>query len=112
MSWKPPINRENKELFKQKRFFRLLSAKSNFMDPDATFLCYMGLVALVEQELRINKVVRLPHLGDFALVEQKPRMAWINKAHVKIGAREIVKFYPKEKMRRHFSLMQDPPTFL
>jgi nucleoid DNA-binding protein len=112
MSWKPPINRENKELFNQKRFFRLLSEKSNFIDPDASFLCYMGLVALVEQELRLRKFVRLPHLGDFALVEQKPRMAWVGKSHVKIGARDVVKFYPKEKMRRHFSLMQDPPTFL
>jgi nucleoid DNA-binding protein len=107
MAWKSPIERfGNKELLSEKRFYRLLSEQMNYVDPDTTFLFYIGLVALVSDELRKNKVIRLPHLGDFALVEQKPRPAWIGKIHAIIGSKEVLKFYPKERLRRYFNKRQ------
>ena len=110
MSWKPPINRYGKkDLLKDKRFYRLLSEQSKYIDPETTFIFYMGLVSLIGDELRRHKIVRLPHLGDFALVMQKPRPAWTGKIHSVIGFREVLKFYPKEKLRRYFNKKQGSP---
>lgn len=113
MAWTAPTKYlKRKEILDDKRFYRLLSEQSNFIDPDTVFLFYMGLVALIGDELRKNKIIRLPHLGDFALVEQKPRPAWIGKLHVVIGSRQILKFYPKEKLRRYFNSRQGSPRFI
>lgn len=112
MPWTQPTKYlKRKELLNEKRFYRLLSSQTNFIDPDTSFLFYMGLVALIGDELRRNKFVRLPHLGDFALVEQKPRPAWMGKLHAVIGSREILKFYPKERLRRYFAMRQGSPRF-
>ena len=110
MPWTPPTKYlKRKELLNDKRFYRLLSEQTNFIDPETSFLFYIGLVALVGDELRKNRFVRLPHLGDMALVEQKPRIAWLGRTHAVIGSRSILKFYPKEKLRRYFSKWQGPP---
>lgn len=104
MAWTPPIDRRmKKELLKDKRFYRLLSEQCPFTDRDTAFVFYTGLVQVVAQELRRHGVARMPHLGDFALVEQKARPAWVGKQHVMLGAREVLKFYPKERMRRYFN---------
>jgi nucleoid DNA-binding protein len=112
MAWTPPTKHlKNKETLDSERFYRLLSEQSNFIDPDTSFLFYMGLVVLISDELRKNKIVRLPHLGDFALVEQRSRPAWMGKLHAVIGSREILKFYPKERLRRYFSKRQGLPRY-
>jgi len=104
MAWTPPIKRrEKKNLLNDKRFYRLLSEQCNFADRDTLFIFYTGLVQVVAQELRRHKVARLPHLGDFGLVEQKPRPGWMGKVHVHMVARDVLKFYPKERFRRYFS---------
>ena len=113
MPWTPPVKYlKRKELLDEDRFFRLLGMKSKFIDRDTAFIFYIGLVELIGAELRVNKFIRLPHLGDMALVEQKPRPAWIGRMHVVIGSREILKFYPKEKLRRYFSKRQGPPRYI
>ncbi|HWO07262.1 MAG TPA: hypothetical protein VNM40_01605 [Candidatus Paceibacterota bacterium] len=107
MAWTPPIDRRaKKELLKNRRFYRLLSEQCPFMDQDTAFVFYTGLVAVVAQELRRHGVARMPHLGDFALVEQKARPAWVGNHQVMMGAREVLKFYPKERMRRYFNKRQ------
>jgi len=112
MAWKAPTKYlKNKDILNDKRFFRLLSEQTNFIDPDTTFLFYIGLVALISDELRKNKIIRLPHLGDFALVEQKRRPAWMGKLHAVIGAREVLKFYPSERLRRYFNKRQGFPRY-
>ncbi len=112
MAWTPPTKYlRRKELLSDKRFFRLLSEQSNFIDRDTTFMFYMGLAALIGDELRKNKFVRLPHLGDFALVEQKSRPAWVGRIHAIIAMREVLKFYPKERLRRYFGQRQGHPRF-
>jgi len=109
MPWKPPTKYlKNKELLDEKRFFRLLSEQSNYLDYDTSFHFYMGLVLLIGDELRKNQFVRLPHLGDFALVRQKARPGWVGKAHLVIHPRDVLKFYPKERLRRYFNARQGP----
>lgn len=107
MAWTPPINRrENKVLLSEDRFFRMLASQCPQISRDEAFLLYIGMVQVVEQELRRNKVVRLPHLGDFALVTQKPRSGWMGSLRVQMGEREVLKFYPKERLRRYFNRQQ------
>ena len=108
MPWTPPIaRRKNKALLNEKRFFGLLSDQWNFMDRDSTSDLYMGVVKVVARELREHKIARLPGLGDLALVPQAPRLGWRGKNRVYMGPRDVLKFYPQEKMRRYFNKRQD-----
>ena len=77
------------------------------MDQDAITQVYMSIVKLVTRELRMNKIVRLPYLADVALVSQRPRLGWRGKDRVYMDARDVLKFYPQEKMRRYFNRRQN-----
>ena len=104
MPWTPKIDRRgNKALLNEKRFFTLLSEQCNFMDQDTVSMFYTGMVKVVSRELRTNKIARLPHLGDFALVPQAPRLGWMGKVRVHMGPRNVLKFFPQEKMRRYYN---------
>ena len=108
MAWTPPIDRRGKrDLLSEDRFYDLLSQQCNYMDKDAVSDFYMGVVKLVAQELRTNKIARLPHLGDFALVEQRPRIGWAGKSRVFFDSRDVLRFYPKEALRRYFNKRQE-----
>lgn len=103
-AWTPPTKHlKTKELTDSKRFYRELSAKCNFVDHDAALQWYIGLVRLISQELRNNKFVRLPHLGDLALSPQRERPAWCGKAHVRLEPTEVLRFYPQKKLKRYFA---------
>ena len=109
MGWTPPTKYlKSPELLNEKRFYRLLSEQSNYIDHDLAMIFYTGLVMLVGNELRKNSFVRLPHLGDFALVRQKARPAWVGKSHIVINPIQILRFYPKAKLRRYFNERQGP----
>ena len=73
---------------------------------------YIALVKLIVSELRINKVIRLPHLGEFAIIKQKPKTALVGKVRKFIGAFNILKFYPKNALREYFNKMNDTRTLL
>jgi nucleoid DNA-binding protein len=94
-------------LLEHKRFFNLLAQDCiRFADRDTVYLVYMMMVGVIGQELRRHKVVRLPHLGDFGLVEQKMRPAWCGRMHVRMGPRDVLKFYPDYLLRRKFNTRQ------
>lgn len=112
MAWTPKTKYlKRPELLNEKRFYRLLSEQSNYIDPDLALVFYAGLVGLIGDELRKHQFVRLPHLGDFALVEQKSRVAWCGNLHAVIGPRQVLKFYPKEYLRRRFNKRQGFPRY-
>lgn len=107
VAWTAPTKHlRRKELLGNERFYRLLSQQSNYIDPEAVIRIYLGLVMVIEQELKKNKFIRLPVLGDFALVRQKSRPAWVGQSHCVIDGREVAKFYIKEDFRRHFNRRQ------
>lgn len=113
MAHTPKLNRrENRHLLNDERFYKLLAKECNYMDRDSIFVWYMALVAVVGEELRQHGMARLPHLGDFSLSVQKSRTAWAGKAHVVINPREVLKFYPKEHLRRYFNKRQGPLRYL
>lgn len=104
MAWTPPINRrEKRDLLNDERFYRLVSEKANYMDRDTIFHVYMGIVQVVAEELKKNKVARLPHLGDFGLVAQKRRPGFAGSRRVMLEPMDVLRFYPKERFRRYFS---------
>ena len=88
------------------RFYRLLSEHSNYMDPEAVVRVYLALIIVINKELQKNKFIRLPALGDLALVRQKSRPAWVGRSHCVIDGREVLKFYAKEAFRRHYNARQ------
>lgn len=96
-----------KGVLDEDRFFRLLSEQNNYVDTKTIKDFYMGLVRLATQELRQNGVVRLPHLGDFALVKQKDRMGWAGQFQTMLQGKYMLKFYPKETWRRYFSKLSE-----
>lgn len=102
-AWTPPTKhlRQDKRLLNDKVFYRKLSAHWNHLDPDATMLFYMGFIQMIGKELREHKFLRLPHIADLAIVTQKSRPALAGKYRVRLGPTEILKMYPKEKLRRY-----------
>jgi len=107
MAWTPPTKHlKRKELLNSDRFYRLLSEHSNYMDPEAVVRVYLALIIVINKELQKNKFIRLPALGDLALVRQKSRPAWVGRSHCVIDGREVLKFYAKEAFRRHYNARQ------
>lgn len=104
MPYTPPINRrKNRHLLNDERFYNLLSQQYRHISKDEAFILYISIVKLVEQELRRHKMVRLPHLGDFALVKHKGGPVLIGDQQVRIDDHEVLKFYPKERLRKYFN---------
>ena len=109
MAWTAPTRhlRQDKKLLDRKVFFRKLSAHWNYLGAEVTMLFYMGFVKMIAKELREHKFVRLPYLGDLAIVTQKKRPGWAGRAHIILEPTEVLRFYPKEFFRRylrkHFS---------
>lgn len=106
MPHNPPINlRElgKKGLLDTGRFYGLLSQKCNYMDEESVKTVYLGLVKLISEQLRENDVIRLPHLGDFALVPQAPRSQLIGRGRQFMAGMKVLKFYPKYAWRQYFN---------
>ena len=107
MAWKPPINyKANKDLLRDERFYQLLSKELNHLSRDEVFIIYVAIVQVVAQELRRHKVVRLPHLGDFALVKRPSRPGIAGPHQVTLAEHEVLKFYPKQRLKRYFAERQ------
>ena len=62
-----------KGLLDEDRFYDLLSKQCNYMSEENVKTVYLGLVKLITTELRAHALIRLPHLGDFAIVEIRTR---------------------------------------
>lgn len=88
-------------------FYRLLSEKCNYMDPEATRTFYMGLVQHMTSELRKHGVVRLPHIGDFYLLKQQNTKGWAGKHMAAIADKYLLKYDPKESWKDYFRKIAD-----
>lgn len=111
MVHKPPTTRQLRKKRKD-RFYKLLSERSNYMDTTAIAQIYLSVVAVIVDELRRDKVVTLPLLGDLQLKEQKRRVAWVGKTQAVIGPRDVLKFRATADLKRYLSQMQGPAVIL
>lgn len=91
-------------IFDEERFFTKISEQCNYVDKSTVKDFYMGLVRTVTQELKENGIVRLPHLGDIALVKQKPKTAGFLGV---ISAKYIMRFYPKVAWSKYFQKLSE-----
>lgn len=110
MAGTPPINRaelRKSGILDEDRFFQLLSEQYNYIDKNTAKMFYMGLVKVVVRELRTNGVCRLPHLGDMALVKQKPKSVLAGNVRKVMDGFYALKFYPKEALRIYFSKLNN-----
>ncbi|MCR4260815.1 MAG: HU family DNA-binding protein [Candidatus Colwellbacteria bacterium] len=89
-------------LLDEKRFFRLLSENNNYVDPQTIRHFYRGLVTLIKKELYENGGVRLPEIGDMALVKKKAHLGWAGSVRKIMPESKTLIFYPKEALRKHF----------
>lgn len=94
-------------VFDEDRFYRLLSEQCNYTSPEVVKSFYMGLVRHLTAELRKNGVVRLPELGDLALVKQKERFGWAGQFQGIIQGKYMLKFYIKGTWRKYFSKLEE-----
>ena len=105
MPYNPPIKRRElrkKGLLNEDEFFKKLQANCNYVDKKTVREFYMAVVRTITKELTDNKVARLPFLGDFALVPQKPKSLLAGKVR-EFRSSEVLKFYPKASWREYFS---------
>jgi len=112
MAHAPKINiraLSKKGVLKEDRFFMLLSQHCNYVDPETVRNFYMGLVRHCTKELRKNGVVRLPHMGDLALVRQKPKLGWSGQFQTMLHGKYALKFYPKDLWKKYFMKLSERP---
>ena len=96
-------------LLKEERFFKLLSQNCNYSSPETTKDFYMGLVRHLTKELRKNGIVRLPHLGDFALVKKKDSLGWAGPRQVILKGKYLLRFYVNESWSGYFTKLSKTP---
>ena len=109
MPYTPPIDRRELQksgIFDEDKFYKYLSDSWNYMDPGSARFMYLSFVRLVSKKLRSDGVFRLPHLGDFALVKQKPRGRLPGKPGYSEKPEYVLKFYPSDSLREYFNKLQ------
>lgn len=118
MAWKSPINiklSRERGLLDEKRFYALLSEKCNYMDEENVRMFYLGLVKLMTQELRDNNLIRLPHIGDFALTSLRPQVKLNGKRkdgsyiYSMIKPTHVLRFKPRDAWAKYFKLKAPIP---
>ena len=106
MATTPPYDRRKlvkDGIFDDDRFYRLLSENCGYISKDLAKQFYSALVRLMTSEMRTNGVVRLPHIGEIALVPEAPRPRWAGKVQVVMSGLRIIRFYPKTDWRDYFN---------
>lgn len=93
---------KKKGFLDEKRFFLLLSQENNYVDEAVVKDFYYGLVRVLTSELKKSGVVRLPELGDFALLKQKDSPRWAGKTRYIMKGGYALKFYAKDVWRAYF----------
>lgn len=106
MATTPPIDivaLKKTGALKEDVFYQALSVQCNYIDKKAAKEFYMGLVRTITKELRDKGVVRLPHLGDVALVKLPPHRALAGKVRIMMDGVYSIKFYPNYVWKKYFA---------
>ena len=98
-----------KGVFSKKRFYRRISERANYVDDETIAMVYQAIIKIVIEDIKEYGVGRLPHLGDFLLTRERPRlglMGKFNKVKVLVPPIRSLKFYPVESLQRYISKWQ------
>lgn len=103
----PKEVKEKRALLGTERYYKLLTEKCAEtglgVSRDLVYLVHMSALQVIGQELNRHGVVRIPHVGTIALVEQKSRPAWCSKMRVQLPARKVMKMVPDYMLRRIYN---------
>ena len=90
-------------LLKEEVFYQKLSAENNFVETKIVKDFYLSLMRVISRDLLKYGIIRLPHMGHFALVKQKDRIGLAGKYRKMIRNKYVLKFYPMEIWRKYFT---------
>jgi len=111
----PPIKRNElrkNKAFDDERFYRELSESCGYISHDMAQRYYLSLVKVITKRLKNEDLIRLPHLGDFALVQQQEKKVLGGKdiagryLRRVLPAQKILKFYPLDSWRKYFNMFK------
>ncbi|SRR5258708_5997449 len=106
MGYRPPFGKKNaiaQGILTDENFYARLSEEFNYVDKKVAREFWSAVVRTVSKELKDKGLCRLPHLGDFALVVEKPKFLLHGKTRLKTEGKPILKFYAKEDWRDYFN---------
>lgn len=91
-------------ILKDDKFYELLSEGWNHLDPESVRQYYLAFVKIVSRQIRTKGVIRLPHLGDYALVKQPTGRPVISTGRItKRNDIYALRFYPDRNLKAYFS---------
>jgi hypothetical protein len=91
-------------VYKEDRFYQLLSEQCNYVSPETVKSFYLGLVRHITKEMRDNGIAVLPHLGVFCFKKLPTKYGVAGRGGAKLLSNKYcVKFYLEEAWRRYFS---------
>lgn len=91
----------------EERFYRLLSAENNYVDPRTVKNFYLGLCRLIDNDLKTQGVCRLPLIGDIALVKQKPHKGLSGGIQSILTGKYVLTMYFKRSWKDIFSKLAE-----
>jgi len=77
-------------------FFTELSTESG-LDIETCKRLYLAMVRVINRRVFEKYVIRLPHLGDFALVMRAESLSCVGKTRQVLPPKRTLKFYPLDK---------------
>lgn len=95
-------------------FYELLSEGWNHLEPETVKQFYLAFVKIVSRQIRTKGVIRLPHLGDYAIVKTPPTRPRIRGRYSGVDMSEndsyALRFYPDRNLKKYFSeyINRDP----
>ena len=110
MSYSPLKSRELKKrgiIIDEKQFFMELASACNYVDEKTVRSFYGELVRLITKQLKTKGVSRLPYLGDFAIIPQKPQYKFFGNIRKLVTGGFALKFYAKPTWRKYFDIARE-----
>ena len=106
MPYVPPIDRRSllkSGILDEKRFYQKLSEENNYVEIESVKKFYLGMVRAITKGLNESGVIRLPLLGDFAIVKQADHSGLVGNTRQMLRGKYAVKFYANDSWKRYFN---------
>lgn len=98
---------------KPEEFFKLISANSG-IDLESSKNVYYGMLRTITRQLKSNRIITLPDLGDISIRIYKERsiVSIKNKERKHVPATPTIKFKADYKVKKYFHSLGEQGTML
>ncbi len=91
--------------FDEDFFFTMIGTEAGGIDKELSKRLYFGFVKHISKQLTREKMIRLPHLGDFAIRRRKESLLFSGNRQTRtLIEANCIKFYPADRWKAHFNL--------